>query len=101
MQYPQPTDNYSYCPVAHRCRLKAELPSTVICQPEEVPLVKFSDRSSYQINRKEKELPGYREKATIKVTTSPDNKEALELFTTKKAMHSMMVEISAQDKAPL
>lgn len=65
---------------------------------DEVPLVKFSDRSSYQINRKEKELPGYREKATIKVTTSPDNKEALELFTTKKAMHSMMVEISAQDK---
>ena len=65
---------------------------------DEVPLVKFSDRSSYQINRKEKELPGYREKATIKVTTSPDNKEALELFTTKKAMHSMMIEISAQDK---
>lgn len=65
---------------------------------DEVPLVKFSDRSSYQINRKEKELPGYREKAIIKVTTSPDNKEALELFTTKKAMHSMMIEISAQDK---
>ena len=36
MQYPQPTDNYSYCPVAHRCRLKAELRLTVIYQPEEM-----------------------------------------------------------------
>lgn len=65
---------------------------------DEMPLVKFSDRSSYEISQKEKKLSGYREKPIIQVITLPNNKEALELFTTKKAMNSIMIKVAVQDK---
>ena len=39
------------------------------------------------------------EKAIINIITLPNGKEALELSTTRKAMHSTMIKIPVQDKA--
>lgn len=67
---------------------------------DEVPLIKFSDRSSYQISREKKDFKaGSLEKAIINIITLPNGKEALELSTTRKAMHSTMIKIPVQDKA--
>lgn len=65
----------------------------------EFPLVKLSERNTYQINREKKDpKAGSLEKPTINIITLSNGKEALEFYTSQKAMHSMMVEIPVRNK---